>query len=419
MGDKLLKNKKLIITAAIMLIVIVILVVVIILLNNNSESKKDENISNTGKSSEITSVPDPTLTEPDSEIKNTQEDNKTDNDEKQPEAIPADSEDTLKEIKLGEYKGLKAEYASVEITDEDIQQSLKQLQNENVSILQMPADKTFENGDMAILTYEGRVDGIRIDELYVPYVQIDIGAGMIPKEMEEKIIGNHIGDVVRLSIDYPADYTGIEGIAGKTVDFIVELVDGFVYSVPDVDDSFIKGNSEYSTVEEYKTKEKERLQAEADKKSEEDLLYSLKKQVVDNSEFPDSIETEAKKTYVKQYEKENQQMLEQYYITVDEYYQMVFGYAQGEYSAELLESIEYDTKYTYALDEIVKKEGIEVSNAEIEDYLLNTYIGEKGYSSKDEAFASAGEQTVINEIRRILSRQKADELVYNSAIITR
>ena len=330
-------NKKLIIIASAMLVVAIILVVVIVCVNkDNTDDTTDQGtdlvVTDTvhTKQPEVTETVNPVVTDV-------------------PEVTPTDTvvPEGIK-FTLGEYKGLKTSYSPNTVTDSDIEYNLALLQEENSTVVDL-TDRAFEEGDLAIVNYLGRVDGIKIDELYVNSLQVILGNNMVPSVMEEKIIGSKIGDMFEVDIDYPADYTALKEIAGKTVTFSVELIAGFTYSVPEINDSFIKENTDYSSVSEYKTKEKERLQNQENEKAEEAVINSLKRQVVDNCIFPESVDNQVKRSYVSQLQDENTYYQDNYLMDADTYYQYVYGYEPGEYAKKLMESINYDTKYNYAL----------------------------------------------------------------------
>lgn len=399
------KKNVLIIVASVMAIVAIALMVVIIALKNDDTD--GDVIENDVTITPTLTVEQPTATD---SVTPTQTVDK-------PTEKPTDAVTTEIQFTLGEYKGLKASYSPNTITDSDIDNNLKLLQEENSTVIDLP-DRPFEVGDMAIVTYVGRVDGIVIDELYVDSLQVILGNNMVPTVMEEKIIGAKIGDMFEVNIDYPSDFTALKEIAGKTVTFTVELITGFTYYEPDITDSFIKENTDYSSVSEYRTKEKERLQSLENERAEEAVLDSLKRQVVDNCTFPSSVDNQVKRAYVLKLDEENNSLQETYMVDADTYYQYVYGYEPGEYAKKLMDSINYDTKYNYALDEIAKKESIEVTEAEFDEYFEKNYISEYGYSSKEQAYTELGEQQVKADVNTAVKRNKASQLIYDSAEIS-
>ena len=399
------KKNVLIIVASVMAIVAIALMVVIIALKNDDTD--GDVIENDVTITPTLTVEQPTATD---SVTPTQTVDK-------PTEKPTDAVTTEIQFTLGEYKGLKASYSPNTITDSDIDNNLKLLQEDNSTVIDLP-DRPFEVGDLAIVTYVGRVDGIVIDELYVDSLQVILGNNMVPAVMEEKIIGAKIGDMFEVNIDYPSDFTALKEIAGKTVTFTVELITGFTYYEPDITDSFIKENTDYSSVSEYRTKEKERLQSLENERAEEAVLDSLKRQVVDNCTFPSSVDNQVKRAYVLKLNEENNSLQETYMVDADTYYQYVYGYEPGEYAKKLMDSINYDTKYNYALDEIAKKESIEVTEAEFDEYFEKNYISEYGYSSKEQAYTELGEQQVKADVNTAVKRNKASQLIYDSAEIS-
>ena len=392
--------------ASVMVIVIIALVVVIIALK---QGDTDEVILD----NDVTITPTLTVEQP------TATDSVTPTPvTDMPTEIPTDAVPASEvQFTLGEYKGLKVSCSPVTISDDDIEKQLELLQNENSAIIDLP-DRPFEYGDLAIVNYIGRVDGIKIDELYANSYQVILGENILPPIIEERIVGSRIGDMFDVEIDYPTDYSGIDGLAGKTVIFSIELIDGFTYYVPEITDSFIKENTDYSSVNEYKTKEKERLQSLENERAEDAVLDSLKRQVVDNCTFPSYIDNQVKRYYVLTLDEENTYLMDTYMMNADTYYQYVYGYEPGEYAKKLMDSINYDTKYNYVLDEIAKKESIEVTEAEFDEYFEKTYIGEYGYSSKEQAYTDLGEQQVKYDVNPAVKRNKDSQLIYDSAEIS-
>ncbi|HZG73901.1 MAG TPA: trigger factor, partial [Chondromyces sp.] len=62
------------------------------------------------------------------------------------------------EVKLGEYKGLEVEQLSTEVTDEDVENELKSLQERHAELV-VKEDGKVEDGDTVVIDFEGFVDG--------------------------------------------------------------------------------------------------------------------------------------------------------------------------------------------------------------------------------------------------------------------
>lgn len=379
MENKNSKTKKLIIIAIGMIVVAAVLVFVIISLNKKDAPDTEINdISSTENDKIVTAdnqAADGKQSSGDNQTSdktpvaagdtdNTSEDNMSgdkSNDE-EPTPTAAVEADPIT-VTLGEYQGIKAEYSPVVISDSDIDKQLDSLRSEHTDIINMPT-RPFEKGDMAIVTYEGKVDGKLIQELYGVCFQDILGRGMLPDVFEDEIIGRKIGDTFTISMDYPEDFTDIPEVSGKTVVFDVSLVDGFIFYTPEIDDAFIKENTEYSTVDEYKTETKAALQKEQDDIAYKAAIKELKKKVIENATFAGPVDNEIKKQYVRSINELNNQYQEEYGIDAATYYQIFYGISPEEYTSSVREDAEIEVKYSYILQTIADEKGITVEEAD-------------------------------------------------------
>jgi trigger factor len=276
---------------------------------------------------------------------------------------------------LGKYKGLITKYEPEVITDENIDSVLKSLQDDYTEIVDLP-NRAFKNGDMAIVTFTGEVGGNEIDALSGVCLQVVIGSGIMPQIIEEDIIGRHIGDIFYHDIEYPEEYSSVPEAAGKIVHFTLELEDGFMFEVPDITDEFINKVTEYTSVAEYRSKEKERLQTEADEKAKAEMIRNLKDQIIDGCSFSGPIDDEIKKKYVQRLQEENNIYMENYYMDAATYYSLVYDITVEEFRNSLMDDAAFQTKYEYAIKEIMKQENLQTVE-EAEQLIIDSSIVEE------------------------------------------
>ncbi len=420
MSDKSSKNKILIISAVCMVAIIAVLVIAIVMLN------KDKDNDNTEKPTGVLAENDANITKiPDNDSKSDVQNG--DEITSSPEATPSQSPDTETKtsedadnsisVVLGDYSGLKAEYKPVIITDSDIDSALEQLRKEATHTKNLP-DRAFENGDMAILTFTAYLDGKEVDELSGSGLQDTIGSGIMPEEVDNEIIGKKIGDKFEKDFDYPESFDALPSVAGKTVHFVFELIDGFYYDVPEANDDFIKSNTSYSSVEEYRTKEKERLQEEADKKAEEELENDIKKQLIAVCEFSDKLYDMAKLEYVNKIQDELTMIANEYYIDPEYYYYYEYGMTLEEYQKSLMESVKLDVLSRYALDEIAKLEKLVPDSEDVEEIFTEEFIEKRGYTTEENVHTSFSDEEINTIVEPLALRRKALKLVMEKAEIT-
>ncbi len=264
---------------------------------------------------------------------------------------------------LGTYKGIKAVYAPKEITDEDVNKELENLQKLNSYYIDLP-DRAFENGDMAIVTINVFIDGQYYEDLSVNYYQVVLGDGNIPDFMENEIIGSKKEQFVNAYYSYPDDFENKE-IAGKTVQYNMELVDGFELYVPEITDTFIRENTEYNTVAAYRSGMKVKMQDEENTRAHEETLDSIKNTLIENCSYSGDIDNEIKKAYVLKTQKNDAEAKEYGYPDGVTRYVYEYGMTSEEYQNKIKAEAEFDVKYQLALDEIIEIEKIAESNSEL------------------------------------------------------
>ena len=359
MDNKSSKTKILVIMACCMLAVVVALVIVIVCLNKKDESRPvgEEVVSATTTTPTVNAEIDPMK-------KNENEISEVSNDKEENTSTPTEIvESDPITITVGEYQGIKVDYSPKIITDADIDKQLAELRREYTEIIDMP-DRSFENGDMAIITYKGKVEGELIPELYAVCLQVILGRGYLPDVFEDEILKRKKGENFSLSIDYPDDFSEIPEIAGKTVVFDVELVDGFIFYTPEIDDEFIKTSTGYSTVEEYRNTLKENLQKKQDDLAYETAISDLKNKVIENTTFTGPIDSEIKKQYVIKINELNNQYQEDYMLDAATYYYIYYGIPTEQYTASVMEDVTREVKYNYILQKIASEKGISVEEAD-------------------------------------------------------
>ena len=97
------------------------------------------------------------------------------------------------EVTLGEYKGIEVGKAAAEVTDEDVENELKKIQNQNARILTVE-DRPVADGDETIIDFEGFVDGRTFDGGKAEDYSLVIGSHSFIDTFEEQLIGKNIGE---------------------------------------------------------------------------------------------------------------------------------------------------------------------------------------------------------------------------------
>jgi trigger factor len=126
-------------------------------------------------------------------------------------------------IQVGDFKSLKLERLSAEVTDAEVDEALKRVAEANRPYSAKPEGGKAENGDRATISFVGKVNG-------EPFqgggsgedVVVQIGSGTFIPGFETQLVGMGVGDKRTINVTFPADY-GNEKLAGKPAEFDVDV----------------------------------------------------------------------------------------------------------------------------------------------------------------------------------------------------
>ena len=79
------------------------------------------------------------------------------------------------EVTLGDYKDIKVEKSVIVVTDQDVEQELKTLQEKNAEV-SVKEDAAVENGNIATIDFEGFVDGVAFEGGKAEKYDLEVGS---------------------------------------------------------------------------------------------------------------------------------------------------------------------------------------------------------------------------------------------------
>lgn len=185
------------------------------------------------------------------------------------------------EITLGDYKGLKIEKTAVEVTEEQVEAQVNKML-ENAAKMVIVEDAEIQDGDFAVIDFEGFVDGVAFEGGEGKGYPLQIGSGSFIPGFEEQLIGAKAGEEREVNVTFPEEYHA-PNLAGKASVFKVKVNDVKRKELPALNDEFVKETSAFNTVDELKVDIKNKLEATAKQKAENDLRSAAIKLASDNA----------------------------------------------------------------------------------------------------------------------------------------
>lgn len=269
------------------------------------------------------------------------------------------------EVTLGEYKGLKVDKVSTEVTQEEVDAEIDRERERNGRTIDV-TDRAVQDKDQITLDFEGSVDGELFEGGKAEDYPLTIGSGAFIPGFEDQLIGAEIGKEMEVNVTFPEEYQAKE-LAGKAAVFKCTVKSIKAKELPELDDEFVSDVSEKSeTVDEYKAeveaKLKERKEREAKQKKEDQAV----EKAVENAQI--DIPEPMIDLQTRQMADDFARRIMQQGLTVEQYYQFT-GLSEEKMMEEMKPQAEKRIRTRLVLEAVAAAENIEVSDERLEEEL--------------------------------------------------
>ena len=266
------------------------------------------------------------------------------------------------EVELGEYKGLNVEKPSYEVTEEDIEAKLKEMQEKNARI-ETKEDGEIATGDTAVIDFKGFIDDVAFEGGEGKDYSLEIGSGTFIDNFEDQLVGAKAGDKVEVNVTFPENY-GREELNNKKAKFEVLVKEIKVKELPAIDDEFAKETSEFDTLAELKADITKKMEESNAARAEREYEDAIIKAVVENAkvEVPAVMIEKEIDTMVKNLE----QRLQYQGLNLEQYFQFT-GTDEAKMREYMKENAEVKVKTDLVLEAVEKAENIEATEEELKE----------------------------------------------------
>ena len=266
------------------------------------------------------------------------------------------------EVTLGQYKGLEAPKAEVNVTDEDVENRLNEMADRNSRLVSV--EREIQKGDTADIDFEGFDNGVPFDGGKGENFDLEIGSGSFVPCFEDQLVGMKAGEEKDIDITFPENYT--PELAGKPVVFHVKVNEVKHKEVPAIDDEFAKDVSEFDTLEELKADTRKQLTNDREAAAQRAFEDALMQKVADGiqADIPD----EMVDVQAQQMMENFQQQLAAQGIPFDQYLKMT-NTTEDDFKKQAHDPAVQQVRMDLAVAALVKAENLEATAQEIEDEL--------------------------------------------------
>ena len=265
------------------------------------------------------------------------------------------------EVTLGKYMGVTVTKVDTSVSEEEIAAELENERNKNSRTVSV-TDRPVQEGDTAVIDFEGFVDGVPFEGGKAEGHSLEIGSHTFIDTFEDQLIGKNVGDDVDVNVTFPDQYQAPE-LAGKPALFKVKIHEIKAKELPELNDEFASEVSEKETLAEFKEEIKERLaqakEAEAKAQKEEEAIQKIIEK--SKMDIPEAmIETQCE-TMLDEFA----QRITQSGLSFEQYLQFSGTDVNGLKEQVRPEAVKR-IQSSLVLEQIAKEENIEVSDADID-----------------------------------------------------
>jgi len=313
------------------------------------------------------------------------------------------------EVTLGQYKGLEAEKAPAEVTDELINEEIDTVRRRNSRKVSVE-DRAAQMGDTANIDFDGYLNGERFDGGKAEGYDLELGSNSFVPGFEEQIVGMTVGEEKDLDITFPENY--VEDLAGKAVVFKVKL-NSLTYSeLPELDDEFVKDVSEFDTLDEYKADISKKIEKRLNDQADTQFRSEILRQACENMtvEIPAVMIEEKIEETIRNYAA-NFGMTDRNMDLAQ--LKAMMGLNDEIINGSIRPGAESQVKSDLLIEAIVKAEDIQVDEETYNEYINK--VAESIGVGTEEVLSYFGEEFIKAEC----AKEKAGSIIFDSAVVAK
>ena len=264
------------------------------------------------------------------------------------------------EVTLGQYTGVEAHVDEVVVTDDMVEEEVNRVRDRNSRLVPVE-DRPAQDGDTAVIDFEGFVDGVPFEGGKGADFNLTLGSKQFIPGFEDQLCGHETGEHVAVRVSFPEEYHA-EELKGKEAVFEVDIQAIKVKELPELDDEFAQDVSEFNTLEEYRADIRRDLTEKGESKAKTDFDDRVIEAVVEAAEVDlPAVMIEDQKNY----NLKNLEMSLAYQgLELAQYMQMM-GISLDDFNSSFEERARKEVILQLVIEKVGKVEDIQVTEEDI------------------------------------------------------
>jgi trigger factor len=191
--------------------------------------------------------------------------------------------EVLPQIKVAGYKELRAAKPDISVSDEEVEESLKNLQEQQATFVSVE-DRTLADKDFAQVSLDGKPEDGQGQPVHMDDLLVEIGGSNTMPEFTENLRGRSVGDEPSFPVTYPGDFSDPR-LAGKTILYTLKVGAIKRKNLPELNDQFAKELGDFASLDEVRRRLRENIEAERRRHAERAAKDRLIEELIKRNDF--------------------------------------------------------------------------------------------------------------------------------------
>jgi trigger factor len=302
------------------------------------------------------------------------------------------------------YKDVTVPKPAVEVTDEEFKQELDQLRESRATVEPVEEDRPLRDGDWAQISYTGKIQGQEdAAPLQSDDALVEIGGKDTVEAFSSALRAARVGQQLHVSASYPAEYPQAQ-LAGKTVDYDIDVKAIKNRTVPELNDDFAKELGEYENLSELENRVREHLENRKKRSVEGETKDRLFQALIER--FPFAVPESLVQEQIDARLDRGLRALAAQGMSTDQMRKLDFGRLRGAQRDSAIAEV----KASLMLAKIAQAENVDISDDELDREIQIAAIQSR--EPVEAIRARLTQDGGLARIREQLKREKTAQLLY-------
>ncbi len=310
------------------------------------------------------------------------------------------------EVTLGTYKGVEIDKVETEVTEEEVEAQILKEREEQARQVTVEG-RPVQDGDLAVIDFEGFVDGVAFEGGKGENYSLTIGSGSFIPGFEEQLIGKNVEEECDVNVTFPEEYHAAD-LAGKPAVFKCKIHEIKEKQIPELDEDFAD-DAGFDSVEEYKEDVKKKLTEQKEKGAKDAKEDAVIEAIVADSsmDVPDMMVETQQREMIEEFA----QQLAMQGLSIDQYF-MFTGMTKEMMMEQTKPRAEKRIRARLVLEKIAKEEGFEATEADMDKELSE--VAGKYHMDPEKMKKTLRHNDIVQMKKDILIKKAIDFVVENA-----